>query len=259
MDPTTPNSGRGLSKIAGTAILILGFAVPAMAMENIYKAPSCNLYAGEEMVESLQQRETVLKNELLHSASPAIGDYCELANIHYQLARMLPDMQVQYLNSCIDHSQRAIAREAHAGVAYFFKGLCFGRLGEMRGVWGSLKTIEPFRKNMETAAQINPAIDRGGPHRALGRFYFKLPRILGGDIQKSIDHLLQAVSYGPAYWENHFFLAESYFENSQYIKARAELQQAIDIASRLNDNDPESQTRTVEFQGLMQAIERNIH
>ncbi len=150
-------------------------------------------------------------------------------------------------------------RDAQAGVAYFFKGLCIGRLGEMRGVWGSLKIIEPFRKDMEAAAQINPAIDRGGPPRALGRFYFKLPRIIGGDIQKSIDHLLQAVSHGPAYWENHFFLAESYFENHQYLKARAELQQAMDMAAQPNDDDPESKTRTVEFQGLMQAIERNIH
>ena len=259
MNRTTPNSGRRLAEIAATAMLVLTLAGPATAMEDVYASPSCKLYAGEKTVESLQQREAVLKNEILHSASPAIGDHCELANIHYRLSRMLPDRQVQYLNSCIGFSQRAIARDAQAGVAYFFKGLCVGRLGEMRGVWGSLKTIEPFRKNMEAAAQINPAIDRGGPHRALGRFYFKLPRILGGDIQKSIDHLLQAVSYGPVYWENHFFLAESYFENRQYIKARAELQQAVDIASRLNDDDPESPTHTVEFQGLMQAIERNIH
>ncbi len=240
------------------AMLVLALAGPATAMEDVHASPSCKLYVGEETVESLQQREAVLKDALRLSPTDG-GDLCEQANIHYRLSRILPDMRVQYLNSCIDHSQRAIMRDAQAGVAYFFKGLCVGRLGEMRGVWGSLKTIEPFRKNMEAAAQINPAIDRGGPHRALGRFYFKLPRILGGDIQKSIDHLLQAVSYGPAYWENHFFLAESYFENGQYIKARAELQQAVDIASRLNDDDPESPTHTVEFQGLMQAIERNIH
>ncbi len=258
MNQMTPNPGHRLAGIAGAAMLVLALASPAPAMEDLHASPSCKLYAGEETVESLQQRETVLKDALLLSPADG-GDLCERANIHYRLSRMLPDRQGQYLNSCIGLSHQAMVRDAHAGVAYFFKGLCIGRLGEMRGVWGSLKTIEPFRKNMEAAAQINPAIDRGGPHRALGRFYFKLPRILGGDIQKSIDHLVQAVSYGPAYWENHFFLAESYFENSQYIKARAELQQAIDIASRLNDDDPESQTRTVEFQGLMQAIERKIH
>ncbi len=187
-----------------------------------------------------------------------IGDHCEMANIHYKLARMLPDQQIQYMNSCIDHSQRAIKRDPSAGVGYFYKGLCLGRLGEMQGVWNSLTTIKPFRENMEAAVKINPAIDSGGPHRALGRLYFKLPGVLGGDIKKSIDHLLKAVDYGPQYWENHYFLAESYFENRQYRLARTELQSAMDIASQSND-DPDSKTLTVEFQALMKKIEHNLH
>jgi tetratricopeptide (TPR) repeat protein len=131
-------------------------------------------------------------------------------------------------------------------------------LGELEGIWSSLKIIEPFRENMETAAKINPAIDRGGPHRALGRLYFKLPGILGGDLKKSIDHLLKAVDYGPRYWENYYFLAESYFENRQYLLARTELQRAMEIASQPND-DPDSKTHKVEFQALMKDIERNLH
>ncbi len=244
--------------MAAVALMALLWTVPATAMESMHVAPSCRLYKGDASLESLQKRSTLLKEELLRSVSPAKGNYCELANIHYKLARMLPDNQVHHLNSCIDHSQRAILRDAHAGIAYFLKGLCIGRLGEMRGIWGSLKIIEPFRKTMETAVKINPAIDRGGPHRALGRLYFKLPMVLGGDIKKSIDHLLKALVYGPKYWENHFFLAESYFENHQYLLARAELLRAMEIASQMKD-DPNNTTRTVEFQGLMKAIERNIH
>jgi tetratricopeptide (TPR) repeat protein len=259
MSRTTPKLGHRLpsfSGIAGAAVLILGLALPAVAMENI--SPPCGLYSGAASLESLKERESRLKDELLHSASAAIGDHCEMANIHYKLARMLPDQQVQYLNSCIDHSQKAILRDSRSGVGYFYKGLCLGRLGELKGMWNSLTIIKPFRKNMEAAVKINPALDHGGPHRALGRLYFKLPGILGGDIKKSIDHLLKAVDYGPRYWENHYFLAESYFENRQYRLARTELQSAMKIASQSND-DPDSKTHTVEFQALMKKIERNLH
>ena len=259
MNRTTPKLGRRLPWIAGisgAAILMLGFAAPAAASKN--EPPACQLYTGAASLESLKQRESHLKDEFLRSSSPASGDHCEIANIHYKLARLLPDQQIQYLNSCIDHSQRAILRDSRSGAGYFFKGLCLGRLGELKGIWGSLKIITPFRENMETAAKINPAIDRGGPHRALGRFYFKLPGILGGDLKKSIDHLLKAVDYGPRYWENHYFLAESYYENQQYLLARSELQRAMDIASQPND-DPDSKTHTIEFQKLMKAIERNLH
>jgi tetratricopeptide (TPR) repeat protein len=259
MSRTTPKLRCKLSSIvgiAGAAILMLGFAASVGAIGNT--PPSCHLYKGEIALESLKQRETHLKDIFLHSSSAASGDHCEMANIHYKLARMLPDQQVQYLNSCIDHSEKAILRDSRSGAGYFFKGLCLGRLGELKGIWKSLNIIKPFRKNMEAAVKINPAIDRGGPHRALGRLYFKLPALLGGDIKKSIDHLLKAVDYGPRYWENHYFLAESYFENHQYLLARSELQSAMKIASQPN-NDPDSKTHTIEFQALMKKIQRNLH
>lgn len=259
MNRTTPKVRCRLlwiARIAATATLILGLAIPATAKENIH--PPCHLYSGDTSLQSLKQRESHLRDKFLHSASASSGDHCEMANVHYKLARMLPDKQVQYLNSCIDHSQRAILQDSQSGGGYFLKGLCIGRLGELKGIWNSLTMIAPFRKNMETAAKIDPAIDHGGPHRALGRLYFKLPGILGGDLKKSIDHLLKAVDYGPQYWENHYFLAESYFENHQYRLARSELQRAMDIASQPND-DPDSKTHKVEFQALMKAIERNLH
>ena len=259
MNRTTPKIGCRLPWIAGmtgAAILMLGLAETATAKKN--DPPACKLYKGMTSIESLKQRERYLSDELLHSASAGSGNHCEIANIHYKLARMLPDQQVQYLNSCIDHSQRAILRDSRSGVGYFFKGLCLGRLGELKGIWGSLKIITPVRENMEAAAKIDPAIDHGGPHRALGRLFFKLPGVLGGDLKKSIDHLLKAVDYGPLYWENHYFLAESYFDNQQYLLARSELQKAMDIAAQTKD-DPDSKTHTIEFQKLMKAIERNLH
>lgn len=237
---------------------MLGLALPAVAMENAYQPHSCQLYTGEISIDSLKQRESHLKDEFLRSTSAAISDHCEMANIYYQLARMLPDQRVQYLNSCIDHSQKAILRDSRSGVGYFYKGLCLGRLGELKGMWSSLAIIKPFRENMETAVKINPAIDSGGPHRALGRLYFKLPGILGGDINKSIDHLLKAVDYGPQYWENHYFLAESYFENHQYLLARSELQSAMKIAAQSKD-DPNSKIHKTEFQTLMKKIEHNMY
>jgi tetratricopeptide (TPR) repeat protein len=259
MSRTTPKLGFRLpwiAGIAGAAILMLGFCGLAAAQKTA--PPSCQLYTGKASLESLKQRESQLKDEFLRSASPTGGDHCEMANIHYKLARLLPDQQVQHLNSCIAHSQKAILRDSRSGVGYFYKGLCLGRLGELKGIWGSLKIITPFRENMETAAKIDPAIDRGGPHRALGRFYFKLPMLLGGDLEKSIDHLVKAVEYGPRYWENHFFLAESYYEDDQYQLARTELQKAMELASQPND-DPEYKTREVELQALMKAIESNLN
>ena len=68
---------------------MLGLGASAMASKN--EPPTCKLYTGIVTLESLKKRESHLKDELLHSASAASGDHCEIANIHYKLARMLPD------------------------------------------------------------------------------------------------------------------------------------------------------------------------
>ena len=170
MNRTTPKLGCRLSWIAGifgAVILVLGLGAPAAARKN--ESPACHLYTGTSSLESLKQRERDLKDELLHSASTASGDHCEIANIHYKLARLLPKQQIRYLNSCIDHSQMAILNDARSGVGYFFKGLCLGRLGELNGIWGSLKIIGPVRENMEAAAKIDPSLDLSRHLRELDR------------------------------------------------------------------------------------------
>jgi len=259
MNRTTPKLGCRPSWIAGAAgaaILMLGWVGPAPAAE--ITAPPCQLYTGEISPEALKQREGHLKDELLRSAAPAGGDHCELANIYYKLARLLPDQQVSYLNLCIEHSNQAIYRDPRSGPGFFFKALCLGRLGESKGIFASMDIITPFRENMEAAAAIDPAIDNGGPHRALGRYYYELPWLFGGDVEKSIDHLQKAVDYGPGYWENHFFLAESYFENDQYQLAKTALQKTIELASQSKD-EPDSNIPNVKFQALMKDIESNLH
>ena len=242
---------------AAAVFLTVLAAAPVRAMEAVPQAPVCRMYQGENSLEALQARIAELREESLHNPGGE-ADGCEKANIHYQLARLLPDQQKQHLNTCIQLTQTAIDHDARAGVAHFFKGLCLGRLGETKGIWGSLNIIGPFRESMEVAASLDPALDSGGPHRALGRLYFKLPLVLGGDLGKSIEHLQKAVTFGPQYWENHFFLAESYYENKQYAEARTELQRAIDIESQLS-GDPGHTIRSTELKGLMQAIENHIH
>jgi tetratricopeptide (TPR) repeat protein len=259
MNRTTPKLGcrpSWITGITGAAILMLGWVGPAPAAE--ITTPSCRLYTGEFSPEALKQRESQLKDELLVSASPAGGDHCELANIYYKLARLLPDQQVQYLNTCIDHTEKAILQDPRSGAGYFYKGLCLGRLGEINGIAASIDVLNTFPGIMETAAEIDPAIERGGPHRALGRYYFEVPWLFGGDVEKSIDHLQKAVDYGPGYWENHFFLAEAYFENDQYQLAKTALQKTIELASQSKD-EPDNKIPNIKFQALMKDIESNLN
>ncbi|MFQ5716202.1 MAG: TRAP transporter TatT component family protein [Nitrospinales bacterium] len=159
----------------------------------------------------------------------------------------------KYFKLCMKKADRALALNRKAAEGYYFKGVCAGKAGQLSGVWSSLGIIKPFKKNMERAAALNPAIENGGPHRALGKFYFDLPSLLGGDRKKSIDHLKQAVRYGPGFADNYFYLAESYYADGNKPAARSALLSFLKIA-RNSPNKPGLSKKLHKAQKLLKKI-----
>ena len=119
-----------------------------------------------------------------------------------------------------------------SAISYFFRGLCRGKQGEMNGIWASLGVIGPFEEDMKKAIQLDPAIQNGGPPRALGKLYLELPFFLGGNVDQSVYYLEQAVSLAPDYAENHLGLAQAYYAKNNLISARKTLLTLM----RLTDN-----------------------
>jgi len=146
--------------------------------------------------------------------------------------------KVHYFSLCIKQTQKTIKINSQSASGYFFNGLCNGTLGEIQGIWNSLSIIEPFKKDMETTISLDSSIEEGGPHRALGNLYLKLPYILGGDLSRSIDHFKKAISLGSGFGENYLGLAEAYIENDEFILARATLSKIIHM--KLNSHNTES-------------------
>jgi len=67
--------------------------------------------------------------------------------------------------------------------------------------------------------------------------YMELPFFLGGNLEKSIRHLKEAVRLGPEYIENHFDLARAYFEDAQYDSARTSLGHLFQLVGTDSDNE----------------------
>lgn len=205
-----------------TAIIVLAFAeagpAEAAALKEIDR-----LIADGDTFEKLSDVEGRVREAI--RLSPASGElYLRLARTYYSLGKLGDgDARRDYFSRCLEQAERAVGLQSRSAGAYYFKGVCLGRLGEIDGIWQSLRALDPFKRTMETALEIDPAVFHGGPHRALGRFYYQLPFVLGGSFDKSITHLKEAVRLGPRYPENYFFLAESYYAKGEYPPARETL------------------------------------
>jgi tetratricopeptide (TPR) repeat protein len=126
-------------------------------------------------------------------------------------------------------TKKTIEINSQSANGYFFNGLCNGTLGQVKGIWSSLETIEPFKENMESTISIDPSVEEGGPHRALGNLYLKLPYILGGDLKLSIMHFQRAIQLGPKFGENYLGLAEAYIESRDFMLAKDILYILLDL------------------------------
>lgn len=224
-------------------------ASPAHAMP-------CSLYEGDSRLQPMKEIQEGL-TELFHHLPVGHRDYCQMAHLEYKLSRWLPEEREDRLNRCMDHTNRVLHHSPKAAAAYFLRGVCRGRLGEMQGLWASLGIIDPFRDDMHKALKLDASVGQGGPHRALGRLYYELPFFLGGDLEKSIEHLQSAVELGPDYWENHFYLGESYLSGGRVPEAQRELQTALRLAED-EDDEPDIVEHRRRIRELLSEVENRM-
>ena len=102
---------------------------------------------------------------------------------------------------------------------------------------------------METAINLDPSIEEGGPHRALGNLYLKLPYVLGGDLERSIAHFQKAIQLGSEFGENYLGLAEAYIENGDFILAKGILHTLLNmkLSSQKEESVLEWKTQALDF------------
>ena len=103
-----------------------------------------------------------------------------------------------------------------------------GALAESFGLRQGLKYRKPIKEALETVLRLDPAFMEGSADRALGRWYFKVPRLFGGDRKLSEAHLRKSLTYNPDSTVSHFFLGELLDDEGRKAEARAELQQVLD-------------------------------
>ena len=131
---------------------------------------------------------------------------------------------------------------------HFWSAANMGGMAESFGLRQGLKYRKPIKEALETALRLDPAFLQGSADRALGRWYFKVPRLFGGSDKEAEAHLRESLKYNPHSTSSHFFLAELMLENGRTAEGRTELQRVIDAPL-----DPEWIPEDQEFKGKARA------
>jgi tetratricopeptide (TPR) repeat protein len=143
--------------------------------------------------------------------------------------------------------QAAAMAEPNRPEGHFWTAANMGALAESYGLRQGIKYRGAIRSELETVLRIDPGFQDGSADRALGRWYFKVPGLFGGDKKKSEEHLRRSLTYDPDSSASHYFLAETLFELKRNAEAMDELKRVI--AAPLN---PQWEPEDREFKELAQ-------
>ena len=153
----------------------------------------------------------------------------KLARAAYWLGGHAPEPERRgFLERGIDAGRKAVALQPNRPEGHFWIAANMGALAESFGVRQGLKYRKPIKEELETVLRLDPAFQEGSADRALGRWYFKVPRLFGGNHRLAETHLRQSLTYNPDSTASRFFLAELLLDDGRTAEGRAELQKVLD-------------------------------
>ena len=123
--------------------------------------------------------------------------------------------------------RKAIAIDPSRPDGHFWMAANMGALAESYGLRQGIRYRTPIRESLERVLKIDAPYLDGSADRALGRWYYKVPGLFGGDKRKSEMHLRKALSYAPNSIISHLFLAETLIELGRSDEARKEIEAAL--------------------------------
>ncbi|HVH26042.1 MAG TPA: TRAP transporter TatT component family protein [Vicinamibacterales bacterium] len=230
------------------AIALLCVSASPMSAQPPSESPD-QLYARRADLSSARQAADRWRTALQRNPKDFEAAW-KLARADYWLGGHAPETDRRaFLENGIEAGETAATIASDRPEGHFWMAANMGALAESFGLRAGLKYRKPVRERLELVLKIDPAFQQGSADRALGRWYFKVPRLFGGSRKRAEDHLRASLKYNPNSTASHFFLAEVLAADNRNAEARDELQRVLDAPL-----DPEWTPEDQEFKAKAKAM-----
>jgi tetratricopeptide (TPR) repeat protein len=148
----------------------------------------------------------------------------ELSKVYYHLGDRAEtkNEKIELYTKGTEYGQKAIKVDGNSEWAHLWYVVNLGRRSQTKGVLNSLAYVPTVKKEVNTVLSINPEHTIALDVKAM--FYYELPGLLGGNINKSIELLNQALALDSNYALLYVDMAKCYVKKKDYGMARQYLQ-----------------------------------
>ncbi|HMV45279.1 MAG TPA: hypothetical protein PK079_06485 [Leptospiraceae bacterium] len=160
---------------------------------------------------NLELSEKILLDRIIED--PSARAYGLLAEIQYWKGETaLPKDKIAIYEKGIEFGKKGVAIDKDNIESTFWLGVCYGLLGEERGIMSSFFLLDPIEHCFTHSLRLDESYFYGAPLRSIGWFFHKIPSwpISKGDNKKAASYLEKALIYGPDFYLNHLYIAHVY-------------------------------------------------
>ena len=206
-----------------------GLWSPTPTLSDDRRAQADRLYAARETLDRAREAAAIWSA----AATTVPTDFesaWKLARAQYWIAGHVPKSQSKVeFEKGMDAARRASTAAPSRPEGYFWLAANMGGLAETQGFSAGLKYRTPIREALERVLTIDPSWQQGSADRALGRWYYKVPRLFGGSKDKSEAHLRKSLTYNPQSTATWLFLADTFDAMGRDADAHAALKRVLDV------------------------------
>jgi hypothetical protein len=154
---------------------------------------------------------------------------CKLARARLWIGESLPRSErAPHFKSGMAAARAAIALDRERPDGHFWLGVNMGSFASSSSIFTGLRLLSPIREALERSVARDPAFSKGGGLCALGKYYYAVPPLFGGDKKLSEALLRRCIAYDPASIVGHYYLGQTLAARGKTDEARVALRTAID-------------------------------
>jgi tetratricopeptide (TPR) repeat protein len=156
---------------------------------------------------ALEKYRIILKHESGHYE--ALWKFSRTA---FFIAEMLDSKAEKWkvVEPAIEYAKMAIKVNPNRADGYFWLGVLYTKVGEVKGIFKSLFLIAPIKRAMRRVLKMDETYWGGGAYTVLGKVYSSIPGLLGGSEKKARAFYEKTRKICPSNSLNLLFLAETY-------------------------------------------------
>jgi tetratricopeptide (TPR) repeat protein len=208
-------------------LIILVAAGAAGASAQDAGADPDRLYADREHLSSAVQAANIWEARLAKNPRDFEAAWKLAMSCYWLGGHVAADDRRKQYERGMDAAMKAIEMQPNRPEGHFWLAADMGAMAEGFGLRAGIKYRSPIKEELEKVLTIDAGYQQGSADRALGRWYLRVPRLLGGSKDKSVEHLKRSLTYAPESSATHYFLAETYLEMDKKDDARRELQAVL--------------------------------